>query len=720
MPRRGTSAASPIVEDDLDDVELDEELPPADGGEDLWDSDDDDEDEAAAAPPVSQLLGARTLAGLSARMRKEPLSKQANEWLLTTIGRLANELTDVSTTRDGTEIAADLKILLEQLEVRDLEYNFSDTTRALVEASIAALAADDVDDEDLDSGSAETLPPAEGPPPESKDLRISYLARATIHPDPDQPRTEADDELKASIARHGILEPIIVRPHPSILTEWMIVNGERRWQGSAGVLEELPCMIRHDQEDDAQRLVTQLVANTGKPLDPIEEARAFKQLLDRSNGTVQDLADALGRPRTTISERVSLLELGPWVPMIEAGAVPLTHAVRVLLAYRAAPEKAHTAVIESLEKDYRWTKRGGKTGAAAMSIGDFESMVTRYYQRWCYPLNKTSGYGKQPEFNTSKHDRECECGAPSIIYGYGDKTRRCCVDITWWGPLHRAAVKAKSLKNGTKRGAGDGPVTKQWVKAPIEGRATVQSYSSAPASIVILTDDKGNWDPAASINGGRGEPFDPADLEIDAKKLVIVTRGSEQYVGTKDVDAVKVARKAFADRVEGKVEAARDEFTAALEKATRRYAINGPVAKVFLSILLDARDDDGAEAVIEAAAAYEIELPKLPQWSYQRGQVVRKWAEGLKPGVIDRLATAAAAIIGEEIPLPSDAGDEEKQKLVAAIAKKAAPWRTAPAKESKASTPALAKSKKPSAQLKKSKTRGGAPQSRPAPALRDE
>src|SRR3954469_22150864 len=116
----------------------------------------------------------------------------------------------------------------------------------------------------------------------TKDLvedSVLYIPRNTIHPDPDQPRVKVDDELQASIDSEGIIQAITVRPHPTIEDEWMIVDGERRYLGGAH-LRTLPCRIRLDLEEPVNRLITQLAANSGKPLTAIEQARAFKKALD--------------------------------------------------------------------------------------------------------------------------------------------------------------------------------------------------------------------------------------------------------------------------------------------------------------------------------------------------------------------------------------------------------------------------------------------------------
>jgi ParB family chromosome partitioning protein len=89
--------------------------------------------------------------------------------------------------------------------------------------------------------------------------------------------------------------------------------------GALDVLEEMPVLIREDQDLEHERLTTQLVANLSKPLTPIQEARTYRRILQATEMTVADLAQRIGRPRSTIGDRLRLLELGAWTALIEDG-----------------------------------------------------------------------------------------------------------------------------------------------------------------------------------------------------------------------------------------------------------------------------------------------------------------------------------------------------------------------------------------------------------------
>lgn len=156
---------------------------------------------------------------------------------------------------------------------------------------------------------------------------IYYLPLSTIHPDPDQPRLNVDADLAESIAQHGVLQAIEVRPHPTIPDEWQLVDGERRYQGSKRArLETIPATIKLDVEDAADRIVRQIVRNEGRPLTPVEEALAFKKIIDtrraggdKKYGVVQ-LSRELGIAKSTIGDRLMLTEIPAfWLEPIAAG-----------------------------------------------------------------------------------------------------------------------------------------------------------------------------------------------------------------------------------------------------------------------------------------------------------------------------------------------------------------------------------------------------------------
>ncbi|MEB3328704.1 MAG: ParB/RepB/Spo0J family partition protein [Candidatus Sericytochromatia bacterium] len=132
-------------------------------------------------------------------------------------------------------------------------------------------------------------------------------------PNPDQPRKFFDaaalDELAASILVHGLLQPILVRPHPREAGRWQIVAGERRWlAATAAGLAEVPVVVR--ELDDRTALEVGLIENVlREDITPLEEARALKGLLDATGWSYAQLGERLGKNKAWVDHRVRLLKM---------------------------------------------------------------------------------------------------------------------------------------------------------------------------------------------------------------------------------------------------------------------------------------------------------------------------------------------------------------------------------------------------------------------------
>jgi len=124
----------------------------------------------------------------------------------------------------------------------------------------------------------------------------------------DQPRTNLGDlaDLKNSIEKHGILEPLLVRPRKG---GYQLVSGERRFHAAMQVgLSEVPCIELAVTDEHALEIA--LVENLQRQdLDPFEEAEGFLTLIQKYDYTHDQVATAVGRSRVTISETVRILKL---------------------------------------------------------------------------------------------------------------------------------------------------------------------------------------------------------------------------------------------------------------------------------------------------------------------------------------------------------------------------------------------------------------------------
>ena len=165
------------------------------------------------------------------------------------------------------------------------------------------------------------------------DTRIETLPLREIEPDPGQPRKTFDDEtlaeLSASIAEHGLLQPIAVRPKPS--GGYLIVAGERRWRASrmAG-LTEVPVIVKDVTDEQAMELA--LVENLQREdLDPVEETAGIRELMTRCDLTQEQAARKLGKSRSALANSLRLLSLPETVlELLKSGFITIGHAKVVL------------------------------------------------------------------------------------------------------------------------------------------------------------------------------------------------------------------------------------------------------------------------------------------------------------------------------------------------------------------------------------------------------
>lgn len=188
---------------------------------------------------------------------------------------------------------------------------------------------------------------------------VVELDISSIETNKEQPRKtfekESLDELKNSILQYGVLQPIVVRKKGD---KYEIIAGERRWRAAKEAnLEKIPCIIK--EVDDKESLKLALIENIQREdLNPIEEARSYKTLIDEYGLTQEELAQALGKSRSYIANTLRLLNLDEEiVDYIYEGKITSGHA-KALLGVKDKEERLNLAkaIVEN-QLNVRETER---------------------------------------------------------------------------------------------------------------------------------------------------------------------------------------------------------------------------------------------------------------------------------------------------------------------------------------------------------------------------
>ena len=203
---------------------------------------------------------------------------------------------------------------------------------------------------------APAAPPTQGERPLEVDIDL-------LRPNRFQPRTYMDDaridELSRSIRANGIIQPIAVR---KVDGGYEIIAGERRWRASqrAG-LQKVPVVLRDVPED--RLLAVALIENIQREdLNPIEEAHAYRRLADEFSLTQEQIAESVGKDRSSVANYLRLLKLPPDVrEHVAGGALSMGHA-RALLSLPGGAEQSKVAE-EVLQR--------------SLSVRDTEALVRR-------------------------------------------------------------------------------------------------------------------------------------------------------------------------------------------------------------------------------------------------------------------------------------------------------------------------------------------------------
>ncbi len=229
---------------------------------------------------------------------------------------------------------------------------------------------------------------------------VRLIPVSAIAPHPEQPRRHFDEdalnELAASIAERGIIQPIVVRPHGH---DYQIVAGERRWRAAQRArLHEVPVVVR--EYSDAETLQIALVENIQRQdLNAIEEAEAYSRLLDEFGHTQEVLAKTVHKSRSHVANLLRLLDLPKTVQgRVIDGTLSMGHARAIIgapdpealadqvvskgLSVRQTEKLAQSAKPASRRHNSRTQERAGAEGDADVAalerqLGDLLGLKVR-------------------------------------------------------------------------------------------------------------------------------------------------------------------------------------------------------------------------------------------------------------------------------------------------------------------------------------------------------
>lgn len=203
----------------------------------------------------------------------------------------------------------------------------------------------------------------------------------SLKANPDQPRKTFNkddlDELAASIRDKGVLQPILVRTQPGAEGFWQIIAGERRWRAAQQArLTEVPVIVH--EMDDVAVLEVAIIENVQRAdLNPLEEAEAYAQLMERFGRTQDAVAGVVGKSRSHVANTLRLLQLPERVRFyVREGKLSAGHARALItapdpgdLADQVYMDGLSVRQTEALVRRVAEGVRPGKAGTATRAAG---------------------------------------------------------------------------------------------------------------------------------------------------------------------------------------------------------------------------------------------------------------------------------------------------------------------------------------------------------------
>ena len=223
---------------------------------------------------------------------------------------------------------------------------------------------------------------------DTKDEKVTQIESKLIDTNPNQPRKRFDEdslnELAASIKNYGVIQPILVCPKDG--GRYELIAGERRLRASkiAG-LSFIPAIVKRFTESEMAEIA--LIENLQREdLNPIEEARAYRSLMEKYGFTQEELADKLGKSRPVIANSLRLLSLNPVVvDMVETGRLSAGHArclasikdmgVQATYALAACDKQLSVRQLENMVRAYLKPGKEPKTPKKAFISPELKELV---------------------------------------------------------------------------------------------------------------------------------------------------------------------------------------------------------------------------------------------------------------------------------------------------------------------------------------------------------
>ncbi len=232
-----------------------------------------------------------------------------------------------------------------------------------------------------------------------------------IEPNRDQPRKQFDEdalnELADSIAKHGVLQPLLVRP--LLNGGYQLVAGERRWRASriAG-LTEVPVVIK--ELTDAQVAELALVENVQREdLNPLEEANGYKELSEKYGYTQDEISSMVGRSRSAVANALRLLSLPSEVQeLVMKGELSTGHAKAILSATDVDYQVELAKLVVKEDLSVRTTERLARKSVSDVKTGKRAKKRNPYYDEVELALSDVLGRQVKVTKSSKKGSLEIE------------------------------------------------------------------------------------------------------------------------------------------------------------------------------------------------------------------------------------------------------------------------------------------------------------------------